>query len=183
MLELIVQPVGYVDLRHVLQVSREVEKRFPVEVKAYPSMWPLQPPASAYDWERMQYRAQDVNRWLRNNLDALLSNGRLALGLVGADAYVPGLNFVFGLADPELRVATVYTARLGAGADEAKFVERLAKESIHEVGHLLGLKHCANRRCVMSFSNSLEEVDAKGADFCDECSLRLTSMYQVRRQR
>jgi archaemetzincin len=47
------------------------------------------------------------------------------------DGYYPGYNFVFGLADPALKTAVVFTARLRGPL----FEERLAKEITHEAGH------------------------------------------------
>jgi len=176
LIELIVQPVGRVRPEDAIYVAREMPKHFPISIRVYPTMWSLQPPASTYEWSRMQYRAFDINEWLSRSLGPLLKGGRLALGLVGADAFVSGLNFVFGLADPELRVATVYTARLEDN-DNGRFLSRLLKESIHEVGHLLGLEHCPNRACVMSFSNDVEDVDLKSPDFCDSCKLKLIRAY------
>jgi len=147
-----------------------------VSVTVYPSMWPLQPPISAYDWSRMRYRADAMNRWLRDRLSQALEGGRLALGIVSADGYVEGLNFVFGLASPELKVATVYTKRLET-PDETLYRARLLKEAMHELGHLLGLGHCDNPACVMSFSNSIADVDRKEARFCTNCTLFLRAKY------
>ena len=99
----------------------------------------------------------------------------IALGIVNHDAYVAGLNFVFGLALPHLAVATVYTPRLRLGRVEL-FEQRLFKEVMHELGHVLGLEHCSNRLCVMSFSNSLLEVDLKRPAFCRRCFEKLVSL-------
>ena len=90
------------------------------------------------------------------------------------DAYVKGLNFVFGHADPNAGVAAVYTRRLkpefyGYVPDLMLYAKRAAKEVVHEIGHLLGLGHCTIPGCVMNFSNSIYEVDEKSDDFCDKC--------------
>jgi archaemetzincin len=124
----------------------------------------------------MQYRADAMNRWLRDRLSQALEGGRLALGIVSSDGYVEGLNFVFGLASPELKVATVYTKRLET-PDETLYRARLLKEAMHELGHLLGLGHCDNPACVMSFSNSIADVDRKEARFCSNCTLFLRAKY------
>jgi archaemetzincin len=50
------------------------------------------------------------------------------------------------------------------------------KETLHELGHILGLEHCPNPRCVMSFSNSIYDVDRKEARFCEMCKKKLVSM-------
>ena len=60
-------------------------------------------------------------------------------------------------------------------ATEAKelFIERLIKEALHELGHSIGLPHCKKKKCVMVFSNSIEQVDYKGSSFCDKCRKKL----------
>ncbi len=123
-------------------------------------------PVPCLDEAQEQLRAECVAAFVRSVVEESL----VALGIVGADAYVPGLNFVFGLALPSLRVATVYTPRLRIGASYNLFRERLVKEVMHELGHVYGLSHCPNRLCVMSFSNSLLEVDMKRPAFCRRCA-------------
>ena len=96
------------------------------------------------------------------------------LGVTGVDLTAPGLNFVFGLADPESRAAVISLARLypefyGQPRDPRRFKARTVKEAIHELGHLLGLGHCPHPGCVMSFSNSLVDTDRKGPGFCEPC--------------
>jgi archaemetzincin len=34
-------------------------------------------------------------------------------------------------------------------------------EAVHELGHAFGLTHCEKSRCVMHFSNSLQDTDFK----------------------
>ncbi len=49
------------------------------------------------------------------------------------------------------------------------FFERVKKELLHELGHTFGLGHCQDKGCIMSFSNSVLEVDLKGLGFCSKC--------------
>ena len=107
----------------------------------------------------------------RLSLDALLL-------VVNGDGYVPGLNFVFGHALLGGSVGVVYTERLrpeyyGEEPSRARYLERLLKESLHELGHGFGLEHCSNPRCVMSFSNSIVEVDYKEPRYCPHCASTL----------
>jgi len=92
------------------------------------------------------------------------------LGICEVDLYVPGLNFVFGEADAARRVAVFSLWRLrpsGTGNEAQElFQRRAATEAIHELGHTYGLAHCMERRCVMWFSNTVAESDAKGTAFC-----------------
>ncbi|HEV8595633.1 MAG TPA: archaemetzincin family Zn-dependent metalloprotease [Thermoplasmata archaeon] len=94
------------------------------------------------------------------------------LAVTDADLASGRFNFVFGLADSEERVAVVSTYRLGREGDSL-LEERLVKEALHEVGHTLGLSHCVNTGCVMQFSSSLADTDAKGHRFCERCSGRI----------
>lgn len=121
---------------------------------------------SGFDGRRRQWRADVV---IDQCLRKFSSPSRFCVGLTSADLYVPRLNFVFGLAQSE-GLAIVSWHRL---QDEGgTFAIRLAKEIIHEVGHLEGLGHCSNEACVMWFSNTLQETDRKRADFCPACTLR-----------
>lgn len=90
--------------------------------------------------------------------------------IIEGDAYVRGLNFVFGAAYGDK--ALVFTARLRA-EDEGLYRTRILKELAHELGHSFGLGHCPDRRCVMRFSNTLSDTDAKGPGFCGDCAAKL----------
>jgi archaemetzincin len=100
------------------------------------------------------------------------------LGVTGVDLTAPGLNFVFGLADPRSRAAVISLARLypefyGQPRDPRRFKARAVTEAVHELGHLLGLGHCVDPACVMAFSNSLADTDRKGPGFCRACRKKL----------
>lgn len=128
-------------------------------------------PSDAYDFVRDQFRADALLHMARDGARKRPSEHVLAV--TGADLYTHGLNFVFGIADPSRRAAVISLSRLGFGADAQTFRQRALKEAIHEIGHTLGLGHCPDPRCVMWFSNSLEETDRKRATFCTACRRRL----------
>jgi archaemetzincin len=136
---------------------------------------PLPVPMEAYDARRAQYRA--------NVLLARVASvaGDAALGVTGVDIYAGNLNFVFGLAQSPGRAALISLHRLRAG-EAGRTRERAVKEVVHEYGHLLGLPHCPDPRCVMHFSNGLADTDRKRARFCGRCGEKLSERWRTHNQ-
>ncbi len=130
---------------------------------------------------RGQLRAACVLKLVAGLRD--VAAGGIALGVVPHDAYVEGLNFVLGLASQYQAAAVIFLERLkdkyglprGAsgyvGMDT--YLSRVLKEALHELGHVYGLEHCLNPRCVMRFSNSVADTDFKECKFCQLCAARL----------
>jgi len=133
------------------------------------SVAPAMPhPAFALNSRRAQYSADAILA----HVDA--EEARYALAVADLDLYVPQLNFVFGLADRAAARAVIALPRLrqsfyGLPDDTSVFCSRMVKEAVHELGHVQGLEHCRDRRCVMAFSNSLTDTDYKGQEFCERC--------------
>ncbi len=98
------------------------------------------------------------------------------LGIVDHDLYVPELNFVFGEADMGAAVISLTRLRqefYGLPEDRSLFHRRALTEAVHELGHTYGLGHCCDPRCVMFFSNSMKDTDAKDFEFCRGCRDKL----------
>jgi len=131
-------------------------------------------PQYAFDPKRRQYHSTKILEWLKN---IPVMDTRI-LGIVDLDLYVPELNFVFGEADVAHGVCVISLVRLrlefyGLPKNENLFLERALKEAVHELGHTYRLGHCEDTRCIMHFSNSLQDTDIKGPDFCPRCKLKL----------
>jgi len=106
------------------------------------------------------------------------TDGGLRLAVTDFDLYKTSHQFIFGDASEEHRVAVVSLHRLrsdfyGEQADSNLLFQRTLKESVHDLGHALGLKHCFNARCAMYFSNSIYDTDNKLSHFCDSCEKRV----------
>ncbi len=135
---------------------------------------PLPSPLEGLEAARGQYRAAAFLPLLA----ARFPEARRAVGVTPVDLFEPGLNFVFGLAERPGRAAVVSVARL-VHPDGRRFLARVMKETHHELGHTFGLDHCPEPTCVMRFSNSVEEVDAKGRFFCPRCRAKLEAALEV----
>lgn len=104
----------------------------------------------------------------RNNMSAPL------LLVIHDDIFKPSSRYVFGLARPATGSSVVSTARLmnefwDLPADERVLTSRLVTEGAHEIGHLLGLQHCPDERCIMSNPRCLDDLDLKKPWLCDTC--------------
>ncbi len=79
----------------------------------------------------------------------------------------------FGYSEYEGRRAVVTLAPLPARGVSESSIEawrrRLARESIHFLGHLWGLHHCVDARCAMHPSWSPALAPAPDADLCTFC--------------
>jgi len=161
--------VGDVPSELLYEAAKAITSQLPVEVMVDP--YKAQPNLLAYDWVRFQYVASELVKLLN---EKERSSKELLIYLVDTDAYEDNLNFVFGIALPTMGAGAVFLRRLrpsfyGQKEDWNLFVSRVRKEVVHEFGHLLGLEHCSNPKCVMSFSNSISDVDYKEEVFCDVC--------------
>ncbi len=126
-------------------------------------------PRQTLDPRRGQHASRNVLEWLTERLPP---GAVRTLGLTDVDLFTPVLTFVYGEAQLNGPVAVVSAARLGGGPGtvaERLVTARLAKESVHELGHTFGLLHCAAERCVMKRSVSLAGIDGKATILCGDC--------------
>ncbi len=113
----------------------------------------LIPPA--YNAQRKQYDAAALLEYLSR-----IKGNEIALWVIDKDMYCKDMSYVFGYA-ADRYAAVLSTYRL-------KMQELIVKEALHEVGHVLGLRHCTNR-CIMRFSNTAEEAESKPQRLCEKC--------------
>ena len=132
----------------------------------------------AYDSRRKQYFAPTLISYIHS-----LGRGddEKVIAITDLDLFAPRLNFIFGEADIGSGTAIVSLCRLrqeyyGLPSNKVLFIERVTKEIVHELGHILGLGHCPDTQCIMHFSNSLADTDYKSASFCPRCHPRLTGL-------
>lgn len=149
-----------------------LERTFGFPVKALPAR---PTPQASFDVARHQYSSTTI---LRDLMTQRPPGAVRLLGITSQDIFIPMLSFIFGQAQLGGRIALISLARLDQQfyqlpADPALFLERIAKEAIHELGHTFGLTHCNEMTCAMSLSTNIAQVDAKAGAFCGACQTML----------
>lgn len=156
------------DLGYSLDLLKEsIESRFPhfrIETTS-----PFPNVDEAYYPERKQYHSTRILAMLEKQAECLLF--AKVLGVADFDLFVPGMNFVFGEARFPGRVGVISTHRLKpqSPTEILLFHDRVTKEAVHEIGHMLGCGHCNHPKCVMYFSEEISDTDRKLARFCENC--------------
>jgi archaemetzincin len=141
----------------------------------------LPDPQFAFDARRGQCGSVPV---LQALVEACPPGAWRILGITARDLFIPMLTFVFGQAQLAGNAAVISLARLrqefyGMPADPALLVARARKEALHEVGHTLGLVHCAQPGCAMALATNIGQLDRKGADFCGRCRAAIERRRQA----
>ncbi|MDD5222414.1 MAG: archaemetzincin family Zn-dependent metalloprotease [bacterium] len=158
------------------ELRQEIKETYGYEVTARVEV-PL--PEMAYDQKRNRYLVVPVLNRIGQRVpdeDCLK-----VLGIADVDLVTNELHYVFGKADGiSGRVAVISLQRLRQEfyrkpPDRKLFSDRVAKEAVHELGHLFGLQHCENPECVMFFSKSIADTDKKGKKLCSGCSQRINT--------
>ena len=165
-------PIGDVD-REVLEMLKRKLAFLPFKITILDK---VAVPKEEYNRDRGQFRADPF-------LDLVEEHpGDRVLGVTEVDLYSKGrnnrnLNFVFGQAQILGKAAVISLYQLRG--EREVYHQRALKEAVHELGHTMGLRHCADKTCVMHFSDSLADTDLKEAAFCETCLGKLKSKGMI----
>lgn len=123
----------------------------------------LEIPQAAYVETRKKYYAgrvvDDLKKYKPDDAIALIA-------LTDVDIFVGSKPYIRGLANPDSGVGVISIFRMKQGSDYRQKM-RLYKETLHELGHLLGQEHCDEElTCVMGYSVDVETLDIKYKTFC-----------------
>jgi archaemetzincin len=104
------------------------------------------------------------------------------IALTREDLFIPILTHVYGEAQLGGTSSIVSVHRLGQGISPTGqrkiYLERIAKEAAHELGHTFDLKHCRDSQCLMHYCRSIGDVDGKTDRFCRYCQVMLNDQLK-----
>jgi archaemetzincin len=167
-------PVGRVDSSLLRELRAAIPRSLDVACEILPYVLD---PTPSYHAERQQYHSSEI---LRRMQALVRQQDWRVLAIADVDLYIPILKYVFGEAQMAGPCAVVSAYRLrqefyGLERDDGLLNQRLLKESVHELGHTLDLRHCEDYQCVMASSHSVEWIELRESTFCDGCRSQVES--------
>jgi archaemetzincin len=164
-------PLGRIDPLAISVVAANLQAMVGIHTDI---LAPRPVPKYAFLPQRQQFDALKILK----SLSTESGGAPFKLGVADLDICTPILTFVYGESQLGGKTALISLHRIH-GADRGLTHERAAKIGIHEVGHIFGLAHCWEVRCLMHFTRNLEQLDALPLRFCNTCLFEITRRMKV----
>ena len=172
-------PVGTISHSLLENLRADLPKSLRIECEIHPLSLD---PAPSYHAERQQFHSSEL---LQRMHEMVRTKDWRLLAITDVDLYIPILKCVFGEAQMGGSCAIVSIFRLRQGfyglpEDEHLLQKRLLKESLHELGHTLHLRHCEDYRCAMASSHAVEWIDLRESSWCESCCAKAEAMLSAK---
>jgi archaemetzincin len=159
-------------------VRRGIVEFYGLEVRVL-SRVPL--PQAAWYAPRQRWRAEKILDFLNTQMP---DDGDRILGLTGADISTTKGKVedwgVLGLGELPGKSGVISAFRAKKRAKDPLLPrERLAKVAVHEIGHTLGLDHCASEGCLMHDAEGQVQSCDVEFDLCEKCRARIADSGRV----
>lgn len=167
-----VAPVGRADIFAAGVIAAHISGYFSLHAEPMPAM---DLPPDTFDDHRLQYNAASIISALeKKSFDGFSK----VIAVLDVDIFIPIFTSVLGEARQGGTVALVSMFRLkqasgGRLPSSGRMLERASKIALHELGHLFGLFHCDDKRCLMHFSGDVDDVDRQPLSLCRYCRMYL----------
>jgi archaemetzincin len=169
--QIILSPIGEFSPELLDPVARIVADTFGFETVLAPLLQEIE---FARDPTRNQYHSTSILQKLETEAPPRAVK---IVSLCRVDLFIPILTYVYGEAQLNGRACIVSSYRLEDGlvGDEPteRFISRMAKETMHELGHTFDLRHCPDTACLMHYCRNESDVDHKSDQFCRYCKVLL----------
>ena len=168
---ILISPVGELSTELMEALAAEVGRVFGCAIETGMVIEDL---SFALDQNRQQYHSTLIlDRLAASTPQRFLKT----LAIAQVDLFIPILTHVYGEAQLGGTACVVSTFRLNesrSGLNIApRYIERIVKEAIHELGHTFNLRHCPDHTCIMHYCRNEEDVDRKSDELCRYCKVML----------
>ncbi len=174
-----IQPIGRLEAAKIETARAALVKQYGARIIVLDS---VAPPQSAFvNIKTPRYRAEALLTFLADikpdSVDYIIGLTNYDISVSKTDAFrnikKPESRYkdfgIFGLGRKPGPCCVVSTFRLGNFSKPVAH-SRLAKVSVHEIGHNLGLDHCTTPRCVMADAvEKMSTVDNAAQTLCTQC--------------
>jgi archaemetzincin len=163
--------LGKVPEETIAQTAKSLREAAPIDIVIEPAR---ALPKSAETIEKNRYSADLLLEFLD---DVPATKGQKVMGIAEIDIVTEKNGNprwgILGLGSIDGKTSVISTYRMRrkweGGAPEPVVRARLAKISLHELGHTLGLDHCPNKGCIMEDGHgTVKTVDAETV-LCPRC--------------
>ena len=168
---ILISPIGELDTKLIQEIAGEIKRVFGFST-AIESI--LQDRSFALDQNRNQYHSTMILKQLAANTPPTAVR---LIAIAQVDLFIPILTHVYGEAQLGGTACLVSTYRLNEGRSgmniSPKYIDRIVKEAIHEMGHTFNLRHCPDDICIMHYCRNEQDVDRKSDQLCRYCKIML----------
>ena len=166
-----ISPIGELSTELIEEIRREIKRIFGFSIEITPILEDL---TFALDADRHQYHSTLILEQLAARMPP---KAKKVLAIAQVDLFIPILTHVFGEAQLGGSACIVSTFRLNEGHSgmvvPKKYMDRIIKEAIHELGHTFNLRHCPDHTCIMHYCRNEQDVDRKSDQLCRYCKIML----------
>ena len=168
---ILISPVGDLSDELMAALAGEIQRVFGFSVSIESVLQDL---SFALDQNRNQHHSTMILEQLAAKAPARAVK---AIAIAQVDLFIPILTHVYGEAQLGGTASVVSTFRLNEGHSgmniSPKYIDRIVKEAIHELGHTFNLRHCPEDTCIMHYCRNEEDVDRKSDELCRYCKIML----------
>ena len=166
---ILISPIGEFSSELVEAVAREIERAFGFATETATALEDL---SFALDQNRQQYHSTMILEQLAARMP---DHCIRILAITQVDLFIPILTHVYGEAQLGGAASIVSSFRLNESGSalniSSRFMDRIVKEAIHELGHTFNLRHCPEHTCIMHYCRNEEDVDRKSDELCRYCKV------------
>ncbi len=180
-------PLGKIKHADMITVKKALEKYYGFNVVLLPET--TLPPNAFTPIKSPRYRADSLLLYLQkikpDSVNYIMGITDADISTTKKDASgkikIPVAKYadwgIMGLAFRPGNAAVISTFRIKS-SDKALFAQRLEKIALHELGHNLGLPHCASKSCFMNDANeSISTIDNEKTELCSSCKQHLRGQF------